>query len=265
MKREFQTDKLRGCGIDSGSRTTKLVVIENNLIIYSDVQSTGLSPVKTAEDMLHKAKEALAVDPGEALPVVVTGYGRNLIRQDRKKVSEISCHARGVNYYFPQSKLIIDIGGQDSKGILAEENGRVADFVMNDRCAAGTGRFLEKVAHILEVEISDLGELANGSEKELEINNTCVVFAESEMIGMIAQSEKRADIALAVHRSVARRIANMIAGFPRQSRAVFTGGVALNLAMIKCLEQELGLHLDITENPFITGALGAALFAQEQD
>ena len=256
---------MRGCGIDSGSRTTKLVLLEDDQIIYTDVQATGLSPVKTAEAMLEKAKETLTPELREALPVVVTGYGRNLIRQNRKKISEISCHAKGVYYYFPGSKLIIDIGGQDSKGILAGQNGKVADFVMNDRCAAGTGRFLEKVAHILEVEISELGKLANESEKELEINNTCVVFAESEMIGMIAQGEKRADIALAVHRSIARRIANMIAGFPQQTEAVFTGGVALNIAMVKCLEKELGLQIDVAENPFITGALGAALFAMERN
>ncbi|MDP8209616.1 MAG: acyl-CoA dehydratase activase [Candidatus Stygibacter australis] len=256
---------MRGCGIDSGSRTTKLVFLENNQIIWDDVQPTGLSPVRTAESMLEKAKREIPAELVDALSIVVTGYGRNLILQNRRKISEITCHARGVNYYFPDCKLVIDIGGQDSKGILLENGGKVTDFVMNDRCAAGTGRFLEKVANILEVEVSELGDLAEQSERELEITNTCVVFAESEMIGMISRGEKRSDIAQAVHRSIARRIANMVAGFPKEQEAVFTGGVALNKAMVKCLEEEIETKIKVTDNPFLTGALGAALFAQEYD
>ncbi|MDP8221140.1 MAG: acyl-CoA dehydratase activase, partial [Candidatus Stygibacter frigidus] len=182
---------MRGCGIDSGSRTTKLVILEDDKILWADVQPTGLSPLRTSEGMLEKAKISVPGKLADNMPIVVTGYGRTLILQNRRKISEITCHARGVNYYFPESKLIIDIGGQDSKGILLGNSGNVEDFVMNDRCAAGTGRFLEKVAHILEVEVSDLGTLSEESKQELEITNTCVVFAESEMIGMISRGETR--------------------------------------------------------------------------
>ena len=256
---------MKGCGIDSGSRTTKLVILEDNKILWSDVQPTGLSPLRTSETMLEKAKHSVPSELADNLPIVVTGYGRNLILQNRRKISEITCHARGVNYYFTDIKLIIDIGGQDSKGILLGNDGNVEDFVMNDRCAAGTGRFLEKVANILEVEVSDLGTLSDESDQELEITNTCVVFAESEMIGMISRGEKRSDIAQAVHRSIARRISNMVAGFPRNQEAVFTGGVALNKAMVNCLAEEMEMKIKVTDNPFLTGALGAALFAQEYD
>ncbi len=252
------------CGIDSGSRTTKLVLVESKSIIYSEVQPTGISPEVTADEIFQRALQHNHLNANEFLPVIVTGYGRNLILEGRKKIAEISCHGKGVNYYFPEAELIIDIGGQDSKGILVSAGGKVLDFVMNDRCAAGTGRFLEKVAGILELRIGELGGLALKSQHELEINNTCVVFAESEMIGMIAQGKNPADIAMSVHRSIARRIANMIASFPQKSEVIFTGGVALNAAMIKCLQEELNAKVKVPENPFLTGALGAALFAQEQ-
>jgi predicted CoA-substrate-specific enzyme activase len=249
-------------GIDSGSRTTKLVFLKDDKIIYEDVRVTGISPQATASQMLQEAMEINAVESEP--PLIVTGYGRNLIQKKRQRISEISCHARGVYYYFPQVEMIIDIGGQDSKGIMVTPDGTVADFVMNDRCAAGTGRFLEKAAGILEVDISQLGWLALKAEEQLSINSTCVVFAESEMIGLIAKAIPPASIAWAVHRSIAQRTVNMISGFSAAKFIAFTGGVALNPAMIKALEIELRSEMMIPPNPCITGALGAALFAREQ-
>lgn len=249
-------------GIDSGSRTTKLVLLEKDKIVYTQISPTGISPRTTVEKMVEKAR--LAVDLKGELKFVATGYGRNLLQEQGNKISEISCHAKGVAYYYPDVKMIIDIGGQDSKGILTEGGGKVVDFVMNDRCAAGTGRFLEKVAGILEVEVADLASLAGDSQEELDINSTCVVFAESEMIGLIAKGRQPADIAQAVHLSIARRISGMVGCFLPQEEIVFTGGVAFNKAMVDNLSKILDSRIKVTENPFITGALGAALFAREK-
>ncbi len=251
------------CGLDSGSKTSKIVLFEDNKIIYSQVINTGITPLKTADILLRNALNQCNVININHIPVVVTGYGRNLIGDNRKIISEISCHAKGVNYFFPQAEIIIDIGGQDSKGICIGSGGKVLDFVMNDRCAAGTGRFLEKAADILEVDIAELGNLAMKVIKKLNISSTCVVFAESEMIGLIAQGNSASDIADSVHRSIAARIAGMIATFPKKSSIVFTGGVALNCAMVNCLQNECGVPVKVPSNPFITGALGAAIFAAE--
>ena len=251
------------CGIDSGSRTTKLVLLQDNNIIFSKVAPTGLRPELTAEKLLETAKETIIIAHESKLPTVVTGYGRNLIGKNRKKISEISCHARGVNYFFPEAESIIDIGGQDSKGILISKEGKVLDFVMNDRCAAGTGRFLEKVAEILQIEINELSTITLQHQQDLEINSTCVVFAESEMIGMITRGISPSDIAWSVHKAVARRTSNMVSSIPHKSEIIFTGGVALNRAMAECLSNELDASIKTTENPYITGALGAALFAGE--
>ncbi len=251
-------------GIDLGSRTSKIAILDNeNNIVYSNVESSGVNPKKTAVELLEKAIEHLAIDKNDIKKVYSTGYGRNVVPFADKKISEITCHAKGVNYFFPKARSILDIGGQDSKGIVINSQGKVLNFVMNDRCAAGTGRFLEVAATILELTVDELGELSLKSKGTLAINSTCVVFAESEIIGLISQGTSIEDIVNAVHRSIAKRTKSMISVLGYTPPMVFTGGVAKNVGMKKAMEDLLGFELLVPENSFITGALGAAVIAKE--
>lgn len=249
-------------GIDSGSRTTKLVVLKNKKIIASRQTNTGVNPVKTAKILLNAVKNNLRLP--KIKKIFSTGYGRNIIPFAQKAISEISCHAKGINYLFPEAHSIIDIGGQDSKAIVINNQGKVLDFIMNDRCAAGTGRFLEVAANILDLTVDKLGALSLKSQNDININSTCVVFAESEIISLLSQGQNPADIINSVHNSIARRTKNLIAQLSWKSPVIFTGGVAKNIGMHKSLEKVLNTGLAIPKNPFITGALGAALLASEK-
>ncbi|MCF7918448.1 MAG: acyl-CoA dehydratase activase [Candidatus Cloacimonetes bacterium] len=251
------------CGIDIGSRTSKIAVVKKHAPVFMREVMTGLIPGDTALQLEQMARKALNIAESEELPLIATGYGRNTVKTKFRTISEISCHARGVHYYFPQGELVIDIGGQDSKGILVDNSGKVLDFVMNDRCAAGSGRFLEKLAEILEIRIDELGSLVSEATKVVEINSTCVVFAESEIIGQIAQGTTSANIAAGVHLALARRIRNLVSPLLRRE-IVFTGGVARNSGMIAALEEVFNHTIMIPENPVITGALGAALIAEQE-
>jgi predicted CoA-substrate-specific enzyme activase len=250
-------------GIDLGSRTAKIVVLNSNEIIHSHVMDTGVNPQKTASRLFENMLSEKNISKENISMIYSTGYGRNIVPFADKVISEISCHARGVNSLFPDARTIIDIGGQDSKVILISKNGKVSDFAMNDRCAAGTGKFLEVVATTLETTVDELGELSARSKEEFDINSTCVVFAESEIIGMIAQGKTPADITRAVHHSIARRTKNLVSQLHWQEPVVFTGGVAMNKGMQEELSSVLKTEMLIPENSLITGALGAALFALE--
>ena len=251
-------------GIDLGSRTSKIVFLENGKIIYANIDNTGVNPKITAEKLFRKALSDLQISADGVAAIYSTGYGRNIVPFADKKISEISCHAKGVNFLFPSARTVIDIGGQDSKVIVLGENGRVLDFVMNDRCAAGTGRFLEVAANILELTVADLGEISAKSQKKIVINSTCVVFAESEIIGLISQGEKIEDIIKSIHFSIAKRTKNMVVRLHWQKPVVFTGGLAKNIGMKFALEKLLETEILIPENSFITGALGAAVFAAKK-
>ncbi len=251
-------------GIDLGSRTSKIILLsQDNKIVFSDVENSGVNPKKVAQNLLENTLKKTSIKREDIKKIFSTGYGRNIVPFADKKISEITCHAKGVNFLFPQARSIIDIGGQDSKGIVINEKGRVLNFVMNDRCAAGTGRFLEVAATILELTVEDLGDLALKSKGSLSINSTCVVFAESEIIGLISQGIAVEDIIDSVHRSIAKRTKSMISVLGYKPPMVFTGGVAKNIGMRKALEDLLGFKLLIPKNSFITGALGAAVLAKE--
>lgn len=249
-------------GIDSGSRMTKIIVLKNNKIVHWDVCDTGVNPKISAKKLLDVAAMRLETDSDE-FKIFSTGYGRNIIPFSEKKIAEISCHAKGVNYLFPQARTVIDIGGQDSKIILVNPNGKVTDFVMNDKCAAGTGRFLEVAANILEKTVDELGEISLTSRKQTKMNSTCVVFAESEIIGLISEGNTIEDIIMSVHLSIARRTKSLFSQLHHQNPIVFTGGVAKNIGMQKALSDVLQSEILIPKEPLITGALGAAVFASE--
>ena len=195
--------------------------------------------------------------------MVATGYGRHSITFARKAVSEITAHAKGVHFLYPEVRGIIDIGGQDSKVIVIED-GRVADFQMNDKCAAGTGRFLEHTARALEVSVDELGRLAMASQGPASISSMCTVFAESEVISLRAQGRSKEDIAAGLVDSIARRVAAMARPMGLKDHVALVGGVAKNEGIRAALERELGVKLFVPDQPQITGALGAALIASEK-
>lgn len=248
-------------GIDIGSRNTKIVVFapDEKNIVFSAYSSTEISAVQGVEKLLQLADKV--VDTSQIISSCVTGYGRKLYKAANTMKSEISCHAVGCNYLFPEANSIIDIGGQDSKIITLNPDGSVNDFVMNDKCAAGTGRFLEMTAMRLGVDLDSLSLLASASDKELQLNNTCVVFAESEIIGLLAEGHNAENIARAVNNSIARRIFAQMSSLNCKAPIVFTGGVALGKDLALCLSKLVNSPLLIANDPEITGALGAAILA----
>lgn len=253
-----------GIGIDLGSRTTKIVFFEkeSQTIKYKNVVATKVNPADSALELMEMGKKDLNITDDEINNVYTTGYGRKIVSFSDKYISEITAHAKGISYLYPNVRTILDIGGQDSK-VISVSDGKVNDFSMNDKCAAGTGRFLEKVAVLLGIQVKDFGEEALKADKKIDISSTCVVFAESEIIGYLAKAEKPANILESVHRSIARRTKNLLSRIPLKEPVVFTGGVANNKSMIKALEEILNITLTIPQDPSITGALGAALLASK--
>jgi predicted CoA-substrate-specific enzyme activase len=251
-------------GIDIGARSIEVALFDGTSIIDSSILDTGARPRERAstafDEILHKNNVARE----DLKRTVATGYGRNHFAAADAAVSEISCHAAGTAFFFPESRLVIDIGGQDSKVILTAGRGRVLEFAMNDRCAAGTGRFIEMVAGILDTEI---GEFSNRSFREFdscEISSMCAVFAESEIIGLLQNEVPQEQILKGVFRSVAKRIVSMMGRSFRADTAVFTGGVARILGVGEAISEETGMTVSIPPSPQITGALGAAIIAFNQ-
>ena len=250
---------MRFAGIDIGSRTIELVVVDVSGEVKARHQAeTGFDPISEAQ---------MLVDGVPYDRVMATGYGRSLfeIAFDAPTVTEIKAHAKGVRAIFPDAMTILDIGGQDSKAISLLENGKVKKFEMNDRCAAGTGKFLEVMAKTLGYDIEEFGREALLAEKDLNISSMCTVFAESEVTSLIARGNSRRDIAKGLHLSVTRRAAGMINRVSSQGDIVFTGGVARNTCMAAFLAETVGRRVLIPENPQYTGALGAALLASERE
>ncbi len=250
-------------GLDLGSRAVKAVLFDPVAGRIAAVAVRDSSPDQAADagDLLAAILTGAGAARADLRKIVVTGYGRIQAGFADETATEISCHARGVAAIRPGVRTVVDIGGQDSKAILLAEDGRVRDFAMNDRCAAGCGRFLEVVARILGTDVEGLSGLARAAEAESEISSMCVVFAESEVIGMLARGFPRGDIAAGVVRSIARRVAGLAERVGVRPPVAFTGGVALNEAMAAALGRELRDRLIIPPDPRVTGALGAALVA----
>ena len=195
--------------------------------------------------------------------MVTTGYGRTAISDGDKSITEITCHARGAHFLDPRVRTVVDIGGQDSKVIRLNEDGSVKNFVMNDKCAAGTGRFLDVMARVLEVEVSDLGRLGAMSKKQVGISSTCTVFAESEVISQLSMGTDKCDIIAGIHRSVAHRVTGLAHRIGVMPDVVMTGGVAQNQGVVDALEAELGVKIYTSPLTQYNGALGAALMAYQ--
>lgn len=254
-------------GLDLGSRTGKAVLLADNRL-YTATTPTGVYMQETADKLLKKLFKQSGLQLSDIRHIIGTGYGRISLQFENTPheiVTEISCHALGAHFLNPKVKTIVDIGGQDSKAIRVDpRNGKVAEFIMNDKCAAGTGRFLEKVAHLLDITLEELGQEALKADAPADISSQCVVFAESEVISLKAKGISRANIAAGIHIATARRVRNLLNRIGLEPDLVFSGGVSNNLGMRKALEELLGVSISqVKLDTIYAGALGAALFAQK--
>lgn len=250
-------------GIDSGSTTTKIVVLNTEKkILYKSVVKTGAYPAITAKRLYEEVIEKFKT-LREKVYLVCTGYGRTVLDFADEQITEITCHAKGVHFLMPEIRTIIDIGGQDSK-VIKVENGQVVEFVMNDKCAAGTGRFLEVMANVLDVPLQKIGDLSLKHAKEIDISSVCTVFAESEVVSLRASGHKREDILYAIHKAIAKRISTMYERVKGTQPVVLTGGVALNEGVKAALEKILDIQIKIPSEPVLTGALGAAVIGYQK-
>jgi predicted CoA-substrate-specific enzyme activase len=252
-------------GIDVGSMTTKAAIVdEAGSLVGRAIRHTGADGAAAAESALGEALASASRGRDELGYLVATGYGRGRVEGASAAVTEITCHARGAVRLLPSTRTVVDIGGQDSKAIRIDERGRVLAFQMNDKCAAGTGRFLEVMARALEIELKDLGPLSLKGRDDLRVSSVCTVFAESEVVGLIAAGRSREDIILAIHNAVADRTEALVARVGLKTDLTVTGGVAKNTGLMDVLTRRLGVALRIPAEPQIAGALGAALIARER-
>lgn len=248
-------------GLDIGSVAAKGVLLGLGSPLTA-LRPTGWSPREAGKALIDELLAQAGLDRPEIAAIVATGYGRVAVEDVDKTVTEITCHGRGLAALLPEVRTIIDIGGQDSKVIKLNERGKVIDFAMNDKCAAGTGRFLQVMASALEMDVSELGE-AELPDELVPINSMCTVFAESEIISLLAQNKSTGGIIAGLHQSVARRVAAMANKLGVTKPVTFTGGVALNAGVRRALSAELNAPLLLPDNCQFTGALGAALLARE--
>jgi predicted CoA-substrate-specific enzyme activase len=250
-------------GVDIGAATAKAVILDESKMVSYAVMPTGPSVPKIAKRVLRKALKEAKIAGHQVSRIVATGYGRISVPFEAETLTEITCHAKGAHHVLPETRLVIDIGGQDSKAIRVDREGNVTDFVMNDKCAAGTGRFLEVIARVLHVEVCDLGRISVKSRRAIAVSSVCTVFAESEVVSLRAEKALLEDIVAGVHRSVAKRILSMVSQVGIDRPIAFTGGVAKNSGIKMALEEVIGEELLVPQEPQIIGALGAALFARE--
>jgi predicted CoA-substrate-specific enzyme activase len=249
-------------GVDVGSTQTKAIVVdETGAIAARALIDTGANVVQAAERAYQEALAAGGV-PDEAVAYVVgTGYGRYRVTFGNAQVTEISCHGRGAVHMFPRTRTVVDMGGQDTKAIRVSPTGEIVDFCMNDKCAAGTGRYLGAVAAALEIPLGELGPLALRSERPVKISTTCTVFGESEVLSWLSRGKKMEDVVLGVHRSIVSRSLGLMRRVGIEPEVTFTGGVSRNIGVVRELNAALGTPVNVSEDSHFMGALGAALFA----
>jgi len=252
-------------GVDVGAITAKAAIFDagEGKLLATAVILAGYERVAAALQVLDQALAQAGLTREQVTRLVATGYGRVQVPGADRTVTEITCHARGAHYLCPDVHTVIDIGGQDSKGIAVGPGGKVLDFVMNDKCAAGTGRFLEVMAHALEVDLADFGTLALSAPRRARISSTCTVFAESEVITHLTTGTPRPEIIAGIHEAIAARVATMVGRIPVRDVVVLTGGVAHNAGVARMLEEKLGHTIFVPEQAQLAGAIGAALIARE--
>ena len=246
-------------GIDVGSLTTKIVLLKDGAMMLHAIKPTGMNILQVVRSLLDEALGRLSLRFEDVNRIIATGYGRISIPFAEKQVTEITCNAKGVHHLYPQARMVLDIGGQDTKVIKLAEGGRVENFAMNDKCAAGTGRFLEVAAQTMEVNVEDLGVLSSKASTAVEISSTCTVFAQTEIVSLIARQVSRENIIAGLHEAIARRVYGLFSGLSPEGEVAMTGGVAKNSGVVKALENLIRRSLLIPENPQVVTALGAAL------
>jgi len=252
-------------GIDVGSAQTKGIIINDRLKIVSRVLiDTGAYVTRAAERCFDEALKQPGLRREDVAYVVGTGYGRYKVTFGDTQITEISCHARGASYIFPGTRTVIDMGGQDVKGIKVGEGGEVKDFVMNDKCAAGTGRFLGNAADVLSLSLDEIGKLSLLAKYPVRLTTVCTVFVESDIMSYLAQGKKVEDILGGVHSAIAARTISLVRRVGIEEEVTFTGGVSRNIGMVRALEDKLGMKLNVSPESHFTGALGASLFALER-
>jgi (R)-2-hydroxyacyl-CoA dehydratese activating ATPase len=249
-------------GIDIGSISTKAVIMRNGQLLASRVMLTGYNAENAGKKVFDAVLDDLQISASAITRMVATGYGRKSLAMADKSITEIMCHATGARYLNPLIRSIIDIGGQDSKAILLDDHGKVANFAMNDKCAAGTGRFLEVMARAMEVDLDEFGRMSLKADLPARISSLCTVFAESEIISLIAKREKRENIIAGIHESICVRVLAMANRIGIKSPVMMTGGVAKNIGVIRAFEKAIGSPIEVSEYAQVNGAIGAALLAQ---
>jgi predicted CoA-substrate-specific enzyme activase len=251
-------------GIDIGSRASKAVILKDGKILSSYIGDTGAESVITSKATIAKTLEGTGLKLEDINYIVATGYGRVLVPFANENISEISCHARGINYYFPSVRTILDMGGQDCKAISVDIEGKVTDFVMNDKCAGGTGRFLEMIAEVLCVPLKDIGETALQSKSAIPFNTICAVFARSEAITALRKGTSKSDILAGLNEAISIRCLNLLKRVTIQADFSISGGIAKNKGMVAKISEKIGLQPLLADDPQLAGCLGAALFAQDR-
>ncbi|MCE9584394.1 MAG: acyl-CoA dehydratase activase [Planctomycetes bacterium] len=254
-----------GAGVDVGSTQTKAVIIDSSRdIVARALQMTGANVSKAAENCYLEALKSAGMTRDQVGYVIGTGYGRYKVTFGDAQVTEISCHARGAHFMYPGTRTVIDIGGQDTKAIRVGSNGEVVDFSMNDKCAAGTGRFLSASAEVLDLSLDKIGPLSLEGKDPVRLSTVCTVFVESDIMSYLAQGRKTPDILAGVHRAIAARTMSLLQRIGMGPEYTMTGGVARNVGMIQALEEKLKAPLNHGADSHYMGAIGAALFALER-
>jgi predicted CoA-substrate-specific enzyme activase len=251
-------------GIDIGSTMTKVIVVDRQeKTLASIIGPTGAEHRHLALKVMEEALQKTGLNLEDLEYIVATGYGRINVPFADKQITEITCHARGIRALFPAARIIIDIGGQDSKGIKLDAEGKVSNFVMNDKCAAGTGRFLEVIADTLGLKLDQLGDISLKAETFVKISNTCTVFAEHEVTSRLSEGASIPEIVAGLHESIAGRVVNMVRQLGIEKEVVVTGGGAKNIGLVRAIENKVGFSVLVPPEPFLTGALGAALIGHD--
>jgi predicted CoA-substrate-specific enzyme activase len=254
-------------GVDVGSTQGKAIIMSDNggiKIVGRALVDTGANVTKAAEHGFEEACKMAGISPSDVGYVVGTGYGRYKITFGNTQMTEISCHAKGAHYLYPNTHTVIDMGGQDAKAISVGATGEVLDFVMNDKCAAGTGRFLSNAADVMGVSLDEIGPLSEKGKNPVKITTVCTVFVESDILSYLSMGKKPEDILKGVHLAIAKRTISLARRVAIEPAITMTGGVSLNVGMVRALEQVLDTTLQVSPDAHYTGAIGAALFALEK-
>ncbi|MFQ5898242.1 MAG: acyl-CoA dehydratase activase [Candidatus Methylomirabilia bacterium] len=256
---------LIGAGVDVGSTQTKAILLnERREVAARALIDTGANVTKAAERAFDEVLGSAGLPRAEVAYVVGTGYGRYKVTFGDAQITEISCHAKGAAFVFPGTRTVIDMGGQDAKGIRVGAGGEVQDFAMNDKCAAGTGRFLANAAEAIGLSLDEIGELSLQARQPVRLSTVCTVFVESDIMAYLGQGKKVEDILGGVHSAIAARTVALVRRVGLEPEITFTGGVARNIGMVRALEEKLGTSLNLSPESHFMGALGAALWALER-